>query len=101
METLIILLVAVVLLIAALYAFKVSKSRQIEPAHEAREKTHQENKAKIIDFLQENAKISNNDVERILGVKDSMAYKYLEELEQEGRIKQIGTTGKFVHYSKV
>lgn len=46
-------------------------------------------------------KITNNDVEKMLGVSDASATNYLQELENEGKIKQIGKTGRSVYYKIV
>jgi predicted HTH transcriptional regulator len=61
-------------------------------------KVKQENKEKILSFLNRNEKVANNDIEKLLGVSDATATRYLEELEQEGKIQQIGTTGHAVFY---
>ena len=57
-----------------------------------------ENKEKILEFLNSNEKITNNDVEKLLGVSDATATRYLNELEKEQKIKQIGTVGHAVYY---
>ena len=44
--------------------------------------------------------ITNNAVEKLLGVSDATATRYLEELEKEGLIKQQGETGKYTYYRK-
>lgn len=69
-------------------------------------KKKQENKEKILEFLRSNdpnptdgqRKITNNDVEKLLGVSDATATRYLNELEKEQKIKQIGETGQSVYY---
>ena len=61
-------------------------------------KKKQENKYKILKFLKENGRIANNDVEKLCKVSDSTAERYLNELEKEQKIKQIGTTGQDVFY---
>lgn len=61
-------------------------------------KRKRENKEKILKFLRENEKITNNDVEKMAGVSDSTAERYLNELEKEGKIRQIGATGQGVFY---
>ena len=71
-----------------------------------KEKTEKENnKNKILEFLKNGLtdstnplQITNNDVEKLIGVSDATAERYLNELEQEGKIKQIGLTGQSVHY---
>ena len=57
-------------------------------------------KAKIMELLAGQAKISNGAVAKELGVSNVSAFRYLEELEKEGKIKQNGGFGKWVYYSK-
>jgi len=61
-------------------------------------KKKEENKSEILEFLKGNEKITNNDVEKMLGVSDATATRYLNELEKEQKIKQIGTVGHTVYY---
>lgn len=58
----------------------------------------QNRKERIITALKKNDTITNNDVEKLLNIADSTATNYLQELEQEGKIEQIGTQGRFIHY---
>ena len=57
-----------------------------------------ENKKKVLELIQNKQKVTNNDIEELLGVSDSTATRYLEELEQEQKITQVGNTGKGVYY---
>ncbi len=45
--------------------------------------------------------LSNNDVEKMLGISDATATRYFDELEKEGKVKQVGKTGNAVYYEKV
>lgn len=58
-----------------------------------------ENKKKILDFIQTNGKIQNNDVEKLAGVSNATAERYLSELEKEGRLTQHGVIGQGVFYT--
>ncbi|NOY35615.1 MAG: DUF977 family protein [bacterium] len=58
-----------------------------------------ENKEKILEFLRENEKIQNNDVEKLAEVSDATAERYLDELEKEGKISQHGEIGQGVFYT--
>lgn len=58
----------------------------------------EEHKEKILEYLKNNDKIVNNDVEKLFGVSDATAERYLDELEKEGKINQIGKTGHYVYY---
>lgn len=55
-------------------------------------------KQSIIQYLNEHESITNNKVEELLGVGDTAAYNYLEALEREGKIEQIGKEGRSVKY---
>ena len=55
-------------------------------------------KEKILAMIREKGSTTNNDVETALGVSDASASNYLQELEREGKIEQIGERGRFVAY---
>ncbi|MFA5877474.1 MAG: DUF977 family protein [Candidatus Paceibacterota bacterium] len=57
------------------------------------------NKEKILEYIQTNGKIQNNDVEKLTGVSNATAERYLNELEKEGKLVQHGTIGKSVFYT--
>src|SRR3989344_4126618 len=67
-------------------------------AEQTQKKT--ENKEKILRALHSSpeGKITNNDIEKLLGISDSSATRYLDELEKEGRVRQVGETGHAVYY---
>jgi len=58
-----------------------------------------ENKQKILTFVQERGKIQNNDVEKLAKVSNATAERYLNELEQEGKLAQHGEIGQGVFYT--
>jgi len=58
-----------------------------------------ENKQKILAFVHEHGKIQNNDVEKLAGVSNATAERYLDELEKEGKLTQHGTIGQNVFYT--
>ncbi len=60
---------------------------------------HTLNKQKILDFVQAHGKIQNNDVEKLAGVSNATAERYLNELEKEGKLTQHGTIGQSVFYT--
>lgn len=65
---------------------------------QAREK--QANKKKILEFMEGKERIANDDVEQLLGVSDATAERYLDELEKEGLLRQVGRTGRHTYYKK-
>ena len=58
-----------------------------------------ENKKKILEFVQANGKIQNNDVEKLAGVSNATAERYLDELEKEAKLTQHGDIGQSVFYT--
>jgi len=62
-------------------------------------KRKQENKAKILEFLKDNEKVTNNDVERICKVSHATAERYLNQLEKDGKLTQHGKIGQNVFYT--
>jgi ribosomal protein S25 len=57
--------------------------------------------AKILELLDAKRKITNDEVEKLLHVSDATATRYLSELEKQGKIKQVGKTGKAVEYTRI
>lgn len=66
---------------------------------QAREK--EKNKQKIIEFFESRDKVANDDIENLLGISDATATRYLDELEKDGLIRQVGRTGRHVYYEKL
>lgn len=46
-------------------------------------------------------RVTNNEVQQVLGVSDATVTRYLDELEKQGKIRQVGTTGNAVFYEKI
>lgn len=64
------------------------------------QKKKDEVKNKILEILEGESKISNRDITNKLNISRASVIRYLDELEAEGKVKQIGKTGKMVYYSK-
>lgn len=77
------------------------KQGSLDKAREAVQLKKEEAKRKILDLFVSKDKISNNDVEKMLGVSDATATNYLEELENEVKIIQNGDTGRGVFYTQL
>jgi len=95
MNYLILIIVAIVGIALGMYIARRGKSGLISE-QEARKA---ENKQKILTFVQEHEKIQNNDVEKLVGVSNATAERYLDELEKEGKLTQHGVIGQGVFYS--
>ncbi len=59
------------------------------------------NKQAVYELLETNHPLTNNDVEAMLGISDATATRYFDELEKEGKVKQVGKTGRHVSYERV
>lgn len=94
------LIIAVVALVGlGVWSFGTGKGGQSLFEKQTAEK--EEHKKQILKFFETNSKADNNDVQKLLGVADATAERYLQELEGEGKIKQNGDTGKGVYYTKI
>jgi predicted HTH transcriptional regulator len=96
MNYLILILVAIAGIALGMYIAR-RKANTGFIAKQVEQKT--ENKQKILEFVQANGKIQNNDVEKLVGVSDATAGRYLDELEKEGKLTQHGDIGQGVFYT--
>jgi len=65
---------------------------------EEQESEKQRNMDKLKDFIRDKEKVTNNDIEKFLNVSNATAERYLDELEKEGLLEQVGKIGQSVHY---
>ncbi|MBI4252748.1 DeoR family transcriptional regulator [Candidatus Uhrbacteria bacterium] len=90
------------LIIGALVGYFITRKTRtnsgIAAIVEHRSIKKQKRKEQIIALVQQKGTIANNDVEKFLNVSDATATNYIQELEEEGKIKQIGERGRFVTY---
>lgn len=70
----------------------------IEKVNQKRKEEVEKTKGEILEMLAEKNEITNDEVEKALGVSDATATNYLQELENEGKLEQVGKEGRFVHY---
>ncbi|MDZ4221800.1 MAG: winged helix-turn-helix transcriptional regulator [Patescibacteria group bacterium] len=73
-------------------------SPKIQKVVEERKSEKDTKKERIMQYLKEHGEITNDQAEELVGVSDTTIYRYLEELEQEGKIRQIGAVGRGVKY---
>jgi len=69
-------------------------------AHSVTQERKRKKIEKIMKLFQKKEQITNDEVEKLLHVSDATATRYLSALESEGKIKQLGKTGKGVIYTK-
>ncbi|PIR86900.1 MAG: low affinity iron permease family protein [Candidatus Harrisonbacteria bacterium CG10_big_fil_rev_8_21_14_0_10_49_15] len=82
---------------------KKKAQKLLEEFHKEREAEREDNKAKIITALEKKAKnkvknyVTNDEVQALTGVSDATATRYMDTLEKEGKVEQIGE-GRVVRY---
>lgn len=81
--------------VLVLLFLKRQKSGALNPQQQ---KQKQENLAKVLELARTKAEIRNDDVEKTLNVSNATAERYLNELEAQGKLEQIGKTGQSVVY---
>jgi predicted HTH transcriptional regulator len=107
MNSMIIFVAGVIVAIAVLIV--VRKKKDPSPASQndaggfraVNEKRQQEKRAakdKIMELAGRQNEISNGDAQKLLGVSDATVTNYLQELENEGKLEQVGSDGRFVRY---
>ena len=75
---------------------KTKVSRLVSERRQTRKKNLAILRKRFVDGKEQ--RITNDEVEKLLGVSDATATRYLEELEQEGVILQVGKEGRGVYY---
>lgn len=73
----------------------------LSKSHQAVEERKNAAKENILEHIKEKGTVNNDDVESLLGVSDATATRYLQELEQEGKIIQEGETRGVVYRIKI
>ena len=58
----------------------------------------QENLQRVLDLFKDHPQVTNEIVTGALGVSDATAVRYFDELEAQGKIEQVGSTGQKVYY---
>ena len=77
------------------------RKENLEKANQTRQDKKRKKIDAILDLFAKQTNLTNDEVEKLLHVSDATATRYLETLEKEGKIKQVGKTGKGVMYEKI
>mgnify|MGYP002147909589 FL=1 len=87
---------------AELVSQKSNLARQlIAKAREAIQNRKRKKIDHVMDLFAKRTNITNKEVADFLHVSDATATRYLQVLENENKIKQVGKTGKGVKYEKI
>ena len=94
-----VIIIVIISIIVWGYFYEKEKEEQKSCFISKQSKQKQENKQKILEFLQNNERITNDDVEKMCGVSHNTAERYLDGLEKEGKLIQNGEIGQSVFYT--
>lgn len=100
MNTLI-LVIAILVALGMVWLLRARVKKGIAETPKARKAENLMEIMRVMDGMDGTGRITNNEVEKMLGVSDATATRYLEELEKMGKIKQVGEHGAGVYYQKV
>lgn len=56
-------------------------------------------KEKIMTYARSKGRVVNDDVEDMFCISDNTARRYLNALEEEGKLEQVGASGRGVYYT--
>lgn len=93
---------AIALIVLGAYQLfeKENKSTDVHVSKQTEEKEH--NKEAILDLMESgNQPLTNEHVRQMLGISEATTTRYLDEMEKEGKVKQVGKTGAHVFYEKI
>jgi len=87
------------------YLFLRPKLNQTNPTEKVvvaneDEAEKRENIVKIENYIKDKDQFTNDDLQELVKVSDTTIGRYLEELEHNKIIKQVGKTGRSVYYEK-
>lgn len=83
------------------FVIKMPERKKKETLIEKQAKEKVANKEAILGLLETQGKLTNNHIEMMLGISDATAERYLNELEKEGKVKQVGDIGSGVYYERL
>lgn len=102
MDLIIYLLTGLVIGIAVMMVVvksKMSEIAKLSPENKLT-KLKYENISKLKDYFVSRDKITRFETQELLDVSDSTAVRYLDTLEKQGLITQVGIDGPMVYYQK-
>jgi len=69
-----------------------------EKANQKKRERVKDRKQAILEQAQKQGRITNDEAENMFCISDSTASNYLDQLEKEGKLKQVGKSGRGVYY---
>lgn len=97
---LILIIVVLAIVVVKLYEDKHKSKNRFDKINQKAKEEKNLAKEKILEMLNKKEKLENHEVVNILGVSRDSVINYFDELEREGKVKQVGKSGRNVFYSK-
>ena len=94
-------IVLILLAFGAGYLLGRDSYHEMNLFNDEQQKRKQKHLEQVLEYLDAHETITNSKVEKVCGVSIATAGRYLEELETDGKIAQIGRRGKYVNYSRI
>jgi len=103
MDTFLVFILGVIVGVVGFWVWGWVKSRQRKESLIERQRREKEaDKERILGLMESgNQPLSNEHVRMMIDIPESTATRYFEELEREGKVRQVGTTGQAVYYELV
>lgn len=102
MTSIYIYIILILLLIIVLLVWMASGTRHIVRGiceiKDMRNKKKEDRKKKILSLIKKKGKADNENLRKLLNISGKTVVNYCDELEKEGKIKQVGKTGCSVYY---
>jgi len=83
-----VVVLVIILIVQRKQIMEVSRSVFGPSAHKA------EVEADILKLLQGKGELSNSDIRNALGISDRSVVRHMQELEDSGKVEQVGSTGR-------
>lgn len=92
------LITIILVIIAFVLGLIVGKMVSDKPAEKAEVPSPAQAK-QIMELFSKQERVTNDDVQKLLGVSDATAERYLDSLEKQNLLTQHGKTGVAVYYT--
>ena len=102
-------LVGVLIAVVALTLFAINEFKKemrsgqpmnpLKAANEARQQEKAQNREKLMRYLDSHETLTNDDVQQLLNVSHATATRYLDELQEDDLIREVGE-GAGTHYRR-
>ncbi|MDP2637603.1 MAG: HTH domain-containing protein [Candidatus Levybacteria bacterium] len=103
MEILIGLVVLLTVLLSVFLFFKQAKKQAVGICNYTLDQSVRKNAnlQKILELFASNKELTNESIRENLKVSNRSVVRYMDELEKQGKVKQIGNTGRSVTYKLI